>query len=173
MDRTVFLTGLLSSIVLVLGSAWPDRSKHKKWIFFIGNFGMLAYAILAYFNGNPVFYIFLECLCALSSVLAVTKVKEDISSKFLLAAGALLLGWSLYLFENTNTIFFVLGLTALAVGFVSKSAKRRNLLFVLGCILIASFSYLENSWIFFWLNAVFGLFSAYYFYKALSKRSKK
>jgi hypothetical protein len=39
---------------------------------------------------------------------------------------------------------------------------RRVLALTLGSALIAIFSYIEASWIFFWLNVFFALFSAYY-----------
>lgn len=170
MNQAVFVTGLIASIILVLGSAWPDRSSYKNWIFALGNFGMLGYSILSYLNGNPVFYILLESLCALSSVLMLAKVRQKPSTILLLSAGAALLAYSIYLFEDTGTLFFILGLMMLAVGFVTKDFLKRNSAFVLGSALIAIFSYVENSMIFFWLNVFFALFSFYYLLKAARKR---
>lgn len=174
----IFLTGLISSIVLVIGSAWPDPKKNvkpartfKHWIFGIGNFGMLAYATLAfYFTANPVFFVLLEILCAASSVLILANVKEKISTRLILVSALALLVWSFFLFEDSTTVFFILGLSAVAVGFTSKNNVKRNAVFVLGCILISTFSFIKGDMIFFWLNAVFGLFSGFYLLKALRKR---
>ncbi len=178
MINTVFLTGLISSIILVIGSAWPDPKKNikpirtfKHWIFGVGNFGMLAYATLAFFlQANPIFFVILEILCAASSVLILADVKEKISTRLIMISALALLVWSFFLFEDSTTIFFILGLSAVAVGFTSKDNVKRNAAFVLGCILISTFSFVKEDWIFFWLNAVFGLFSAFYLLKALRKR---
>lgn len=178
MINTVFLTGLISSIILVIGSAWPDPKKtvkpirtFKHWIFGIGNFGMLAYASLAFFlEANPIFFVLLEILCAASSVLILLDVKEKISTRLIVVSGLALLIWSLFLFEDSTTVFFILGLVALALGFISKDNVKRNAVFLLGCILISTFSFIKEDWIFFWLNAVFGLFSGFYLLKALRKR---
>lgn len=170
MINAVFLTGLISSIILVIGSAWPERP-FKHWIFGIGNFGMLAYASLAFFlEANPIFFVLLEILCATSSVLFLTNVKEKISARLILISALTLLIWSFFLFEDSTTVFFILGLSALAVGFTSKDSVKRNAVFLLGCILISTFSFVKEDWIFFWLNAVFGLFSGFYLLKALRKR---
>lgn len=170
MKELVFITGLISSIVLVIGSAWPERPL-KNWVFGVGNFGMLAYALLAFlFTDNPIFFVLLEILCAASSVLALLKVKEKISTWIILLAGLALLVWSFFLFEDMATLVFILGLVSLAIGFVSKNALKRNSVFILGCILISTFSFIKGDLIFFWLNAVFGLFSGFYLLKALRKR---
>lgn len=169
MTHATFLTGLIASLILVLGSAWP-ANKIKDRFFLVGNFGMLAYAILGYLSGSPIFYVFLELLCATSSVLFMLQVREKNSTRLIIALAAALLLASIYLLEGTNTIFFILGLTALAIGFTTRSEIKRQSAFIMGCILISAFSYIENSMIFFWLNTVFGLFSAYYLLKALKKR---
>ncbi len=170
MNEAIFLTGLISSIILVIGSAWPERPL-KNWIFGLGNFGMLAYALLAFlFTDNPILFVLLEILCAASSVLALLKVKEKISTRLILLAGLALLLWSLFLFEDMATLVFIFGLIALAIGFVSKNAVKRNVVFILGCILISTFSFIKGEMIFFWLNAIFGLFSSFYLLKALRKR---
>lgn len=178
MINAVFLTGLISSIILVIGSAWPDPKKNikpirtfKHWIFGIGNFGMLAYASLAFFlEANPIFFVILEILCAASSVLILANVKEKISTRLIMVSALALLVWSFFLFEDTTTVFFILGLSALAVGFTSKDSVKRNAVFLIGCILISTFSFIKGDMIFFWLNAIFGLFSGFYLLKALRKR---
>ena len=168
MTHAAFLTGLLASIILVIGSAWP-ATKTKDRLFLVGNFGMLAYSILGYLNGSPIFFIFLELLCVSSSVLFMLKVPEKTSTRLIAILGAVLLLASLYFLEGTNTVFFILGLIALALGFITQKEVKRNTFFIAGCILIATFSYIENSMIFFWLNTIFGVFSTYYLLKALKK----
>ncbi len=170
MEQAAFITGLLGAIILVLGAAWPDRSRAKNWIFAAGNFGMLSYAVLDYLGGAAIFYVLLESLCALSSVLILARVPQKPSSILILLVGAGLLAYSIYLFEDTGTLLFIVGLTTLAVGFVTKDFLKRNMAFVLGSGLIAAFSYLEDSMIFFWLNVFFALFSVYYLLKAAQKR---
>jgi len=166
----IFLTGLLSSIILMIGSAWPERP-FKHWIFGIGNFGMLVYAILAfYLEANPIFFVLLEILCAASSVLILMNIKEKISTRLILLSALALLIWSFFLFEDSTTVFFILGLSALAVGFTSKDNVNRTAVFLLGCILISTFSFIKGEMIFFWLNAVFVLFSGFYLLNALRKR---
>ena len=170
MSDSIFLTGLISSIVLVIGSAWPER-KEKNWIFAAGNFGMLGYASLAFFlNDNPIFFVLLEMLCSSASALTLFKVREKISMWIILIGGLALLTWSYFLFEDSTTVFFILGLVALALGFISKNPLKKNLVFLIGCILISTFSFLKGDMIFFWLNAIFGLFSGFYLLKELRKR---
>lgn len=164
------ILGLGASIILVLGSAWPDGNRYKNWIFALGNFGMLAYAALSYLNGGAIFYILLELLCVLSSVLALAKAPQKISTALILLAGSALLFYSICLFEDASTLVFIFGLTVLSLGFVAKDFVKRNMAFVLGSGLIAAFSIFENSMIFFWLNVFFAIFSLYYLLKAAAKR---
>ncbi len=170
MKEASFVVGLMASIILVLGAAWPDRSRSKNWIFALGNFGMLVYSVLVYLEAGVIFYVLLEILCALSSVLTLSKVRQKLSTTFIVLAGFVLLAYSIYLFEDSTTLFFILGLTVLSVGFVTKDFLSRNLAFVLGSGLIAVFSYVQDSMIFFWLNVFFALFSLYYLLKAVRKR---
>jgi hypothetical protein len=172
-----FLTGLVGSFILVMGAAWPEtKKKHpvqstKNWLFAIGGLVMLIYAILGYQAGGSVFFVFLEALVAVATVLMMLKVDDRIDTPIIGLSGLGLIIWSLYLFEGYNTVFFILGLCGIGLGYAfDMDTQRRNLALTLGSILIALFSYLEASWIFFWLNTFFAIFSSFYLLKGLRKR---
>lgn len=168
-----FYTGLIGSLVLVTGAAWPESKdvKHpakslKNQLFFVGGLVMLLYSILGYLNGGAIFFLILELLVAVSSIMMMLNTPEKIDTPIILMSGLGLIIWSLYLFEGYNTVFFILGLSGIGLGYVFKMGTlRRNLALTLGSALIAVFSYIEASWIFFWLNLFFAIFSAYYLYK--------
>ncbi len=169
----IFYTGLIGSLVLVSGAAWPEGKKisHpakslKNWLFFLGGLIMLAYAILGYLNGGPIFFLILELLMVLSGLMMMLNIPEKINTPIISICALSLIIWSFYLFEGYNTIFFIVGLSGVALGYGFKMGTlRRNLALTLGSTLIALFSYIEASWIFFWLNMFFAVFSAYYLYK--------
>ncbi|MFA4815224.1 MAG: hypothetical protein WC924_05040 [Candidatus Gracilibacteria bacterium] len=170
---TLFLTGLIGSLFLVIGAAWMDPKKSqqgpkslKNWLFAIGNILMFAYAILGYLEGNPVFFVFLESLATVSTVFMMLNANDRVASTVVGFAGLGFLAWSFYLFEGVSTLFFILGLTCVGIGFILKDNFKRNLTLVLGSVLIALFSYLGASWLFFWLNVFFSLFSAYHVVKS-------
>jgi hypothetical protein len=143
----------------------PAKST-KNWLFAVGALFMLVYASLNYLAGGEIFYIFLQIFANFSSVLMLSNVRENISTPLVVGAGVLMLIWSLTLLEDLNTIFFILGLTGIAYGYVMPAATfRRNLALTLGSALIAVFSYITGTWIFFWLNAFFAIFSGYYAWK--------
>lgn len=175
---TIFLTGLIGSLVLVTGAAWPEpkQKKHpaqsiKNWLFAIGGLIMLLYAFLGYQQGGPIFFVILEILVALATLLMMLNTPDKIDTP-LISLGALgLILWSLVLFEGYATVIFILGLCGVALGYAFEMGTlRRNLALTVGSLLIAWFSYLEASWIFFWLNVFFALFSAYYIAHAYRKR---
>jgi hypothetical protein len=129
---------------------------------------MLIYAILGYMNGGQIFFVFLEILVVIASVLMMLNVPDKIDTPIIIGSGLILILWSLYIFENYNTIFFIIGLSGIGLGYSMEMATvRRSLALTLGSALIAVFSYIEASWIFFWLNVFFAIFSAYYVYKGL------
>lgn len=173
-----FYVGLIGAITLVVGAAWPIiKVKHpvksvKNWLFAIGGLIMLIYSILGYLTGGAIFFIFLQSLIMIASVLMMINVKEKISIPVIVVSGIALIAWSLYLFEGYNTVFFIIGLTGIGLGYILQMGTvRRNLALVIGGILIAVFSYIEMNWIFFWLNAFFAAFSAYYVLKlALARK---
>ena len=171
-----FLTGLIGSLILITGAAWPEpkRKTHnikcfKNWLFAIGGFTMLAYSILGYMEGGPIFFIFLQALVGVSSVLMMIDAPDKVDIPILSISALALIIWSAYLFEGYNTIFFILGLTGISMGYAFKMGTiRRDLSLTIGSLLIAIFSYIAASWIFFWLNVFFALFAGVYAVKKLT-----
>ncbi|MBI2638410.1 hypothetical protein HYW83_02365 [Candidatus Peregrinibacteria bacterium] len=169
----IFLTGLVGSLILVTGAAWPEAKdiRHptkslKNWLFAIGGFVMLIYAFLGYQQGGPIFFVILEILVAIASILMMLNTPDKIDTPIIAVSGLGLIIWSLYLFENYGTVIFILGLCGIGLGYAFQmGTMRRSVALTLGSILIALFSYIEASWIFFWLNVFFAIFSAYYLYK--------
>ena len=174
----IFLTGLVGSIVLVAGAAWPEPTgaKHpvksfKNWLFAVGGLAMLIYAIFGYMQGGPVFFVILEILVAIANVLMMLNTPDRIDAPIITISGLGFIVWSLYLFENYNIVLFVFGLAAVGLGYAFQMGTlRRSVALTLGSVLIALFSYFEASWIFFWLNVFFAIFSAYFLYKKLAQR---
>jgi len=168
----IFYIGLIGSIILVTGAAWPiEKVKHpvyskKNWLFAIGGVFMLIFSILGYLAGGPVFFIFLQVLVAISSLMMMLNVPDKYDVPIIVISGIALIIWSLFLFEGYNTVFFILGLTGIGLGYtLQMGTVRRNLALTLGSLLIAVFSFVEASWIFFWLNSFFAVFSGYYVVK--------
>lgn len=180
-DNYDFLTGIIGSLVLVMGAAWPEikDANHpvksvKNWLFAIGGFIMLVYAILGYLQGGPIFFVMLEIMVVISSMLMMLNTPDKVDVPVLTISSLGLIIWSLYLFEGYSTIIFVTGLCVTGLGYTSKMGTvRRSAALTSGSALIALFSYLEASWIFFWLNIFFAVFSAYYMYKALIPPHRK
>lgn len=174
----IFITGLIGALILVIGAAWPESksAKHptkslKNWLFFIGGFIMLAYAFLGYQQGGPIFFVILQIMVAISSILMMLNTPDKIDTPIIAISGLGLIIWSLYLFEGYNTVFFILGLSGIGLGYAFQMGTlRRSIALTLGSVLIALFSYIEANWIFFWLNTFFAIFSAYYVYKGLTRQ---
>lgn len=163
-----FLLGLVGSLILVTGAALPDRPhKHpyqsrKNWCFGIGAVFMATYSTLNWMAGGPIFFIFLQALVILSSIFMMLDVDDRIDTPIIIAAAAGLVGWSFYLSQGWETLIFILGLVGIALGYELKGGTvKRELALVTGSILIAAFSYLSATWIFFWLNVFFALFSGW------------
>lgn len=171
--NSIFLTGLVGSLVLVTGAAWPEikNIKHpikslKNWLFAVGGFIMLLYAIFGYQQGGPIFFVILEILVAIASILMMLNTPDKIDTPILTISSLGLIIWSLYLFEGYHTVLFILGLCGIGLGYAFQMGTlRRSIALTFGSVLIALFSYIEASWIFFWLNVFFGIFSAYYIFK--------
>jgi hypothetical protein len=173
----IFFTGIAGSLVLVTGAAWPTgKAKHpalsfKNWLFAVGGLIMLIYAVLGYQQDGPIFFVFLQILIVIASVLMMLNTPDKIDTPIIVIIGLGLIVWSLYLFDGYNTVFFILGLSGIALGYtLEMGTVRRSLALTLGSALIALFSYIEMSWIFFWLNTFFALFSGYYLIKGLTKK---
>lgn len=171
-----FIIGVLGGLILVAGSAWPDRKvKHpvksaKNWLFAIGALFMLSYSTLNYFDGGPIFYIFLQVLAVLAGVMMLLNTNDKIDVPVIFVVGVGLVLWSLYLFEDYSTLLIIFGIIGIAFGYVLDAATvKRNLALLFGSVLIAAFSWVVANWIFFWLNVFFALFTAYYLWKQLKK----
>lgn len=173
----IFLIGLIGSLILVTGAAWPEtqKIKHpvtsiKNWLFAVGGLIMLLYAILGYLQGGAVFFIFLEAFVVVASVLMMLNTPDTVDTPIIAVTGLGLIIWSLFLFEGYNTVFFILGLSGIGLGYAFEMGSfRRDVALTLGSILIAIFSYIESSWVFFWLNVFFAAFSAYYLVKNIKR----
>ena len=113
----------------------------------------------------------LEILVAISSVLMMLNTPDKVDIPVLALSGLGLVVWSLYLFEGYNTVLFILGLLGIGLGYALQiGTLRRSVALTLGSALIALFSYIEASWIFFWLNVFFAIFSAYYIYTGVARQ---
>lgn len=174
----IFISGIIGSLVLVTGAAWPEiravnhpMRSTKNWLFAIGGFIMFLFSIFNYLQWGPIFFVILETIVVISSILMMANTPDKIDTIVLSISNLCLIIWSLYLFEGYNTIFFILWLCWIWLGYAFKMwTFRRNLALTLWSFLIALFSYIESSWIFFWLNLFFTIFSAYYLFKWISKK---
>lgn len=176
-----FITGIIGSLILVAGAAWPESKdishpmkSTKDWLFAIGGFVLLLYSILLYLDGGSIFFVILEILVVISSVLMMLNTPDKIDAAIISISGSGLIIWALYLFEGYSTLVFILGLSAIGLGYAFQTATlRRVLALTLGAVLIAIFSYIEASWVFFWLNVFFALFSTYYIYKFIFRNKNR
>ena|SRR3989338_2970587 len=165
-----FLVGLVGSIILVTGAAWPDAKKPghparslKNWLFTAGSACMFVYAVLGFLSGGSIFFVFLQILIALATTVMMLNVSDRHGSPVIALGGAGLIIWSLFLFQDYTTLVLIAGLITLALGYVFQTATlRRGIALTLGSMLVALFSFIEANWIFFWLNVFFAIFSAYY-----------
>lgn len=165
------IVGILGSLILVAGAAYPLEkrvAKHpahsiKNWLFAVGGLVMLMYAILDYMAGGTIFFVILQLFINSTSILMMFNTPDRFDEIFVPVVGLGMIAWSLTLFEGYNTMFFIIGLAGIGLGYaLTTGTFRRNAALTAGSALIALFSYIEQSWIFFWLNIFFALFSAYY-----------
>lgn len=163
------IVGIVGSLILVLGAAWPDiRVPHpaqsfKNQLFTVGNACMFAYSYLNFLDGGEIFFIFLQVLIAVSTVLMLLNTSDRVDAPILALFGGFLAVWSLSLFQGYSTLLFVIGLVIVGIGFALKMATvRRYVALGVGSAIIAYFSYLVADWIFVWLNVFFALFSLYH-----------
>jgi len=169
----IFGLGVFGGVLLVAGAAWPAHKvshpirSYKNWLLALGGLTMFVFASLDYyFNQAPFFFILLQMLVNVASILMMTNAGDKLSSIILSVSGALLVGWSLFIFEDISTAIFILGLLGIGLGYALETGTiRRNVALILGSALVALFSYLGASWIFFWLNVFFALFSAWNVYR--------
>ena len=172
----ILLTGVWGGVVTLLGAAYPEEKGHpiystKNWFLAVGALILLGYATLNYFFATgSIFFILLELLIIVASVMMMADFSDKTDTFVLTAAGLGFVVWSLFLYEGLNTVYFIIGLTGVGLGYALKTASaQRFVAFTLGSVLIAFFSYLSADWVFFGLNAFFAIFSAYYLVKILRK----
>lgn len=171
--NNIFIVGLIWSLILVTWAAWPESKKinHparsiKNWLFTIWGIFLLLYAYLWYLQGGPIFFVILEILALIACVFMMLNTPDTIDVPIIAISSLCLIIWSLYLFEDYRTLIFIFGLSWIWLWYVFQMwTIRRNIALTLGSALIAIFSYIESSYIFFWLNIFFAIFSAYYLYK--------
>lgn len=176
MINFVILIGLTGALTLVLGAAWPEEKckpiySTKNWFFALGAILMLGYALLNYFfAGGFAFFILLECLIIVASILMMMDVSDRINTIVISLSGLALIALAIFLGEDSNTFYFIVGLIGIGLGYTFNIGTiRRFLALTLGSALIALFSYFAGDMIFLGLNAFFALFSAYYLVKILRK----
>jgi len=173
----IFWIGVIGSLILVTGAAWPNpkTAQHparsiKNWLFAIGSTTLFLYSILNYIDGGPIFFVLLQILVFISILLMMLNSNDKVDVPIIAVSSLALIIWSFFIFESFNTIIFVVGLCGIGLGYAFQTGStRRDLALTLGSILIALFSHLEASWIFFWLNVFFAIFSGYYLVKGLKK----
>ena len=166
----IFLTGIAGGITLVVGAMLPAKkvknpiTSPKNLAFGIGGLLMLIFSVLDfYFNSAPFFFVILQILVNISTILMFANTDDRLDAKILTTAGAGCVFWSIFLFQDFSTIFFILGLLGIGLGYAFDTGSfRRNFSLFLGSVLIAIFSFIGESWIFFWLNLFFAVFSGFH-----------
>jgi len=169
----IFLTGLLGLSILILGAATPESKtiklpikSTKNWLLALGSTIMFTYSIMSYLQGESIFFVFSQSLIIIASILMMLNIKNKIDLIIIFISGSILIIWSLFIFENYNTLIFIFGLIGIGFGYILKGGTiKKNLTLTIASLLIALFSYIETSWIFFWLNIIFAIFSGYYVIK--------
>ena len=162
--------GILGGLILVAGAAWPVHEvSHpvksiKNWLYGLGAFFMLLFSTLGYFYGDALFFfVILQLYVVFASVLMFLNIREKLSIILLSIGGLGMVVWSLFLLEDLSTIWFILGLCGIAIGYALKTGSRkRNVVLCIGSLLLTIFSFLGGAWIFFFINLFFSLFSAIY-----------
>jgi hypothetical protein len=175
LEPGIFYLGIIGSVLLVLGAAWPEPVKEihpirsmKNWFFAMGGWIMFAYALVSWQAGGAFFFVILETMVVISSVLMLSNAKEKLVLPLLGILSLILIAWSFSLFEGFNTLFFIIGLAGIGLGYTLQAGTvRRHASLTMGSILICVFSFIEASWVFFWLNLFFALFSGYYLFRSL------
>jgi len=163
------LTGLIGAIILVCGAAYPpEKVTHparsvKNWLFAAGGFLMLAYSLLNYLAGDTIFFLILQIFIALTTVLMMLNTHDRFDTPLIMGIGIIMVLWSLALFEGINTVFFVIGLSGIGLGYaLDMGTLKREIALTTGSALISLFSFAQGDLIFFWLNFFFALFSGWY-----------
>lgn len=166
-----FIIGLVGSLILALGAAYPDKSvlksyySIKNWLLGIGGLLMFLYSVINYLNGSLVFFVFLEGFVVVASILMFIDLRDEIDEFIIGIAGLFFVIWSLYLFDGYQTLIFILGLIGVALGYaLDTGTRKRNIALFVGSVLISLYSYIDFDFFFFWLNVFFAIFSLWNVY---------
>lgn len=171
----IFIIGVIGSLILITGAAYPESKDMNKpmksvknWLLTLGAIIMFSYAYLGYLNGTTIFFLILQIFALLASAMMMANTSDKVDIIVMSLGGLGLIVWSLTLFDGYNTVIFILGFVGIGLGYtLQMGTVRRHTSLVVGSILIAIFSYLEASWIFFWLNIFFAMFASYYVVKLI------
>ena len=166
----ITILGIIGGTTLVIGAAWPVKTvshptkSTKNWLYAVGALILTIFAYLDYkYNGAPFFFVILELFVIFASILMFANVGDRRSTILLSIGGLAMVIWSFFLFESKSTLIFILGLCGIAIGYALKTGTRkRNFILFLASLLLSLFSYIGGSWVFFWLNLFFALFSGWH-----------
>ena len=168
MPDIAFMTGVLGGTILVAGAAVRE-GKVKNALLGAGTVFMFVYALMNFWAGGTVLFVFFESLALLATLLMVIDLSDKWDTLILGTGGLILVGLSLAFSQTPTTLFFIVGLTGVSLGYALKEGTvKRHVAFTLGAALICLFSYFEANWIFFWLNVFFAGFSGWHFYKVVT-----
>lgn len=170
----ILTTGLIGSLILVVGAAWPEKKqlRHpiysvRNWLFTVGTVVMFAYALLGYFQTGEIFFVLLEILMLIASIMMMLNIRTKISIPIILLCTLGFMFAVLFIFEtNFRLLLFVVGLGITGVGYIiNQSDFWRNVILTFGSTILGLFSYLDQNWVFLGLNLFFAAFSFYYVVK--------
>jgi len=176
-----FWVGILGSLFLVAGAAWPIPKKlknpaksTKNWLLLIWSIILFLFSWLGYYNWLSIFFLILQIMIIIAGILMMLNTNDKFDATVLSVSWLGLIIWSLYLFEWYTTLIFILWLVVLWFGYAFKTGSlRRDIALTVWSIFIAWFSILEPNWIFFGLNVFFAIFSWYYLVKNIQRSYKK
>ena len=106
-------------------------------MFFVGGLIMLAYSIIGYLSGGPIFFLILEILVAVSSLMMMLNFHEKIAVPIIAISSLSLIIWSFYLLKATTQFFYNRSFRNRPRLRVLNCTLRRNLSLTLGSALIA------------------------------------
>lgn len=180
MDYSFWL-GIIGSLILVSGAAWPiprklknARASTKDRLLLIWSLIMFLFALIWYYNWSSIFFVILEILVIISCVLMMSNTNDRVDATVLSVSWIALVIRSLYLFQWYTTIIFIIWLVVLGLWYAFDTwSLRRDIALTVWSIFVALFSLLEPNRIFFWLNLFFAIFSWYYLVKNIQRSYKK
>lgn len=168
--------GILGGVVLVIGSAWPStKDLHhplmsiKNWLLFLGAIFLFGFAFIDFLSGTgTVLFVLLEGLAIVASILMMLDTNDRLDAALLSISTLALIGLSFWMNTSLETLWFIIGLLGVGIGYALTPSIWRDTSFIIGSLMLTYFSYLGSNWIFFWLNLFFALFSGYYVLKQVA-----